>query len=93
MESVMGTKEKLLECKGISKAFGGTQALKDVDLKILPGEVHALMGENGAGKSTLMKCVLGLYRQDKGSIYFLGYPNIQCFFRTTRIKFLTKKIY
>lgn len=62
--------ENLLECRNISKAFGGTQALKDVDLKVRPGEVHALMGENGAGKSTLMKCILGLYKADHGEIIF-----------------------
>ena len=66
--------EFILNCKGISKAFGGTQALKDVQLQVRPGEVHALMGENGAGKSTLMKIVIGLYKQDKGEMFFEGKP-------------------
>ena len=64
----------ILECSGISKAFGGTQALKDVQLKVRPGEVHALLGENGAGKSTLMKIVIGLYHQDSGTMTFDGKP-------------------
>ena len=66
--------EFILKCEGIYKAFGGTQALSDVKLRVRAGEVHALMGENGAGKSTLMKCVIGLHRQDKGSITFEGKP-------------------
>lgn len=45
---------KLLEMHGISKSFYGTQALKDVDIKIDPGEIQAVCGENGAGKSTLL---------------------------------------
>lgn len=73
-----GTPEKkgefILECSGISKAFGGTMALTNVELHIRQGEVHALLGENGAGKSTLMKCIIGLHQQDKGSISFEGKP-------------------
>ncbi len=69
-----GKNEYILQCEGISKAFGGTQALKDVQLHVKPGEVHALMGENGAGKSTLMKIVIGLHKQDKGTITFEGQP-------------------
>jgi ABC-type sugar transport system ATPase subunit len=64
----------ILNCKGISKAFGGTQALKGVQLHVKPGEVHALLGENGAGKSTLMKIVIGLYQQDAGTMTFDGQP-------------------
>lgn len=78
MKNLTGAIKKLgefiLECNGISKAFGGTQALKDVELHIRPGEVHALLGENGAGKSTLMKCIIGLHQQDEGSIAFEGKP-------------------
>jgi len=66
--------EYILKCDGISKAFGGTQALKDVQLHVKPGEVHALLGENGAGKSTLMKIVIGLYKQDAGTMIFEGKP-------------------
>ena len=61
-----------LELKGVSKAFPGVQALKDVQLSIRPGTVHALMGENGAGKSTLMKCLFGIYKMDQGEIFIDG---------------------
>jgi ribose transport system ATP-binding protein len=64
----------LLQLKGISKAFGATQALRDVDLTVRRGEVHALIGENGAGKSTLMKILSGAYRADEGTILFRGQP-------------------
>ena len=64
--------EYLLEMKGISKSFPGVQALKGVQLRVRPGEVHALMGENGAGKSTLMKCLFGIYQKDEGEILFQG---------------------
>lgn len=64
----------ILECDGISKAFGGTQALDNVQLKVRKGEVHALLGENGAGKSTLMKIIIGLYRPDSANIMFEGKP-------------------
>lgn len=64
--------EYILDCQGISKSFGGTRALKDVQLRVREGQVHALLGENGAGKSTLMKIIIGLYKQDKGEIWFEG---------------------
>lgn len=66
--------EYILECEGISKAFGGTQALDNVQLRVGKGEVHALLGENGAGKSTLMKIIIGLYRPDRGTMAFGGKP-------------------
>ena len=50
-----------VELVNISKAFGGIAALKSVTLRVLPGEIHALIGENGAGKSTLMKILSGAY--------------------------------
>lgn len=64
----------IFECQGIYKSFGGTRALQDVELHIKKGEVHALLGENGAGKSTLMKILIGLHKQDQGTMTFEGKP-------------------
>ncbi|KIC86733.1 MULTISPECIES: sugar ABC transporter ATP-binding protein [Pantoea] len=63
-----------LEAEGISKFFPGVKALDNVSLRVRPGTVHALMGENGAGKSTLMKCLIGMYRPDQGTIKIKGEP-------------------
>lgn len=57
-----------LEVVAMSKRFGALQALDKVDLLVRPGTVHALLGENGAGKSTLVKCIMGFYRADEGSV-------------------------
>ena len=62
----------ILEMDNIEKTFPGVQALKGVELKVAPGEIHALMGENGSGKSTLMKIVMGIYHRDKGLIRLYG---------------------
>ena len=62
----------LLEMRGICKSFPGVRALDMAELTLMPGSVHALMGENGAGKSTLMKCLFGVYRRDSGSILLDG---------------------
>ncbi|MCC2593268.1 sugar ABC transporter ATP-binding protein [Tessaracoccus sp. OS52] len=70
--SEVATKAPLLEVRGVSKRFGATQALSDVSFDLMPGEVHALMGENGAGKSTLMKIISGNYTPDAGTIQMLG---------------------
>lgn len=61
-----------IRLKGISKSFGGVQALKDVNLDLYPGEVHALAGENGCGKSTLIKILSGVYEADSGTIEIDG---------------------
>jgi rhamnose transport system ATP-binding protein len=58
----------LLELSGISKSFGGVQALKGVSFSLRPAEVHALVGENGAGKSTLIKMITGAHQPDQGTI-------------------------
>lgn len=63
---------KLLEMIDIEKKFNGVSVLKKVNLDIVPGEVHALMGENGAGKSTLIKILTGVYPKDDGKIIFNG---------------------
>ena len=64
--------EYILEMLNICKRFGNAQVLDNVNLRIRPGTVHALMGENGAGKSTLMKCLFGIYKKDKGEIIYQG---------------------
>ncbi len=60
--------------RDVTKRFGGVVAVQDVDFELLPGEVHALVGENGAGKSTLMKIVDGLYEPDEGVLEVGGEP-------------------
>jgi rhamnose transport system ATP-binding protein len=62
----------VLELRGVSKRFGGVQALEDVDLDLVAGEVHALVGENGAGKSTLVKVLAGVHQPDGGTIRLRG---------------------
>lgn len=64
--------EFVLEMTEIEKEFPGVKALDRAQLKLRPGTVHALMGENGAGKSTLMKCLFGIYKEDKGNILING---------------------
>jgi simple sugar transport system ATP-binding protein len=62
----------ILEMKKISKAFPGVQALSEVDFRLFPGEVHAVMGQNGAGKSTLVKVLTGVHQPDHGEILLSG---------------------
>jgi len=62
----------LIEMKAIAKDFGSVRALSHVDLRIFPGEVHALLGENGAGKSTLMKILSGIFMPTSGEIFVEG---------------------
>ncbi|WP_431297900.1 sugar ABC transporter ATP-binding protein [Tabrizicola sp. BL-A-41-H6] len=57
---------------GISKSFGGVRALDNVDLEVLPGEVHALLGGNGAGKSTILKVLNGVHVPDEGTVEVAG---------------------
>ena len=64
----------LLDVKGVTKAFAGVRALRGVDLEVLPGEVHCILGQNGAGKSTLIKTLAGVHRPDEGVITWLGEP-------------------
>ena len=65
-------KNVLLQMKDIHKTFPGVYALKDINLEVRAGEVHALLGENGAGKSTLIKVLGGIYQADQGEIFIDG---------------------
>ena len=71
----------VLEMENITKEFPGVKALDNVQLKLKPGTVHALMGENGAGKSTLMKCLFGIYEKDTGKILLDG---VEVNFKSTK---------
>ena len=62
----------IVEVRGASITFPGVKALDDVSFRLLPGEVHTLMGENGAGKSTLIKALTGVYQIDSGEILVAG---------------------
>jgi ribose transport system ATP-binding protein len=62
----------LLEMIGVSKAFGGVHALRDVDFSLMEGEIHGLVGENGAGKSTMMKLIAGVYHGFDGEMRVAG---------------------
>ena len=64
--------EYILRVNGLSKRFGGVQALDNVDFDLRYGEIHALVGENGAGKSTLIKVLGGVYSRDSGTVEFEG---------------------
>jgi rhamnose transport system ATP-binding protein len=64
----------LISARGISKSFAGVEVLRDVDLDLMPGEIHALLGENGAGKSTFAKILAGVHRPTRGALTLNGTP-------------------
>lgn len=74
MTEITGPREPVLSLRGVSKAFGAVQALREVDLDIYAGEVLAIVGDNGAGKSTLVKILAGVHPADEGSILMKGGP-------------------
>ena len=67
-----GNSDFVLKVEGISKRFGGLQALQSVDMHVNPGEFHAIIGPNGAGKSTFFNTLTGLLKADEGRISFDG---------------------
>jgi ribose transport system ATP-binding protein len=71
---VPGSAPPRLDVRRLSKSFGGTRALREVDLSVLPGEVHGLLGENGSGKSTLIKVLAGFHDPDEGELLIDGEP-------------------
>ncbi len=68
------TRTPLLQLSGITKRYPGCLANDSVDLTVMPGEIHALLGENGAGKSTLVKTIYGVVQADAGEIRWRGEP-------------------
>jgi len=62
----------ILEVNGVSKSFGGVEALREGSLNLFPGEVLAIVGANGAGKSTLIKIIAGVLTPDRGHISIRG---------------------
>jgi branched-chain amino acid transport system ATP-binding protein len=64
--------ELLLETRGVSKRFGGVQAVGDVSIRLAPGQLRCIIGPNGAGKSTFFKLLLGSVKPDAGTIHFEG---------------------
>jgi simple sugar transport system ATP-binding protein len=71
---MMGEGTPQLELEGIVKQYPGCLANDHVDLVVMPGEIHALLGENGAGKSTLVKIIYGVVKADAGEIRWQGRP-------------------
>jgi len=69
-----GAAPPVLAIRGLSKSFGGEQALADASLTVLPGEVHGLLGQNGSGKSTLIKILAGFHEPDAGELFVDGVP-------------------
>jgi branched-chain amino acid transport system ATP-binding protein len=66
----------VLKISNVNKSFGGLQALRDINLEIEKGKVHAIIGPNGAGKSTLLNVLVGLLKPDSGSVTFNGGINV-----------------
>ena len=62
----------MIEAKNISKSFGDHQVLKDINVKFEKGKTNLIIGQSGSGKTVLMKCLIGLYEADEGSILFDG---------------------
>ena len=64
--------EPVLELKGLSKSFGGLHAVRDVTLKIMPGDRKAIIGPNGAGKTTLFNLITGIFPATSGQVLLFG---------------------
>jgi branched-chain amino acid transport system ATP-binding protein len=64
--------EPVLELKGLSKSFGGLHAVRDVNLKVLPGDRSAIIGPNGAGKTTLFNVITGIFPASSGQVLLFG---------------------
>ena len=70
---------KLIEMRSVTKEYRGVAAVRNVDFTLMPGEVHALLGENGAGKSTLTKMMAGVTQLTEGMMLLDGRPRLREF--------------
>ncbi len=70
----MNSSQTILNIANVSKRFGGLQALTDVNVKIMQGQIYGLIGPNGAGKTTFFNVITGLYQADTGSFELAGKP-------------------
>ncbi|QJD89470.1 ABC transporter ATP-binding protein [Duganella dendranthematis] len=68
------TEQVILQIAGVNKRFGGLQALTDVGIKIMKGQIYGLIGPNGAGKTTFFNVITGLYQPDTGTFELAGKP-------------------
>jgi branched-chain amino acid transport system ATP-binding protein len=68
------TEQVILQIAGVNKRFGGLQALSDVGIKIMKGQIYGLIGPNGAGKTTFFNVITGLYQPDTGTFELAGKP-------------------
>lgn len=64
----------MLEVRDVYKNYNRTEVLKDINLTVMPGQIHGLIGENSAGKTTLIKCLTGIYRVNAGTVLYDGKP-------------------
>ncbi|MBW1798437.1 MAG: ATP-binding cassette domain-containing protein, partial [Deltaproteobacteria bacterium] len=64
--------DTLLKLEDIHMSFGKVQAIAGVSMEVKKGEIHSIIGPNGAGKTVMMNCINGLYRPQKGNIYYKG---------------------
>jgi ribose transport system ATP-binding protein len=81
--------EYAVQARGVDRAFGGVQALRDASFAARPGEIHALAGENGAGKSTMIKVLCGLIDADSGTVEVFGEPVPRVVGRAARLGMAT----
>ncbi|MDZ4270667.1 MAG: ATP-binding cassette domain-containing protein [Mycobacterium sp.] len=73
-DTAPGPRVPILELRGVNKSFGVVHVLHDIDFRVYPGEVTALVGDNGAGKSTLVKAIAGIHPIETGTYLFQGAP-------------------
>ncbi len=71
-EAAQAVREVVIDATGLEKRFGMTEALRGIDMRVVGGEIVAIMGPSGSGKSTLLHCVAGILRPDRGQVLFAG---------------------